>query len=124
MTTGKAEVENIDELAKTLEAYAAKVTGEQLKTAVHAGLLLVEGDAKILAPVDEGVLRQSITSESQATGPHAAEGRTGTNVEYGPYQEFGTIHMAPQPFLRPAWDQNAAAVLNEVINTIKGFLGE
>ena len=26
----------------------------------------------------------------------------GTNVEYAPYQELGTIHMAAQPFLKPA----------------------
>ena len=26
----------------------------------------------------------------------------GTNVEYAPYQELGTIHMKAQPFLKPA----------------------
>lgn len=26
----------------------------------------------------------------------------GTGVEYAPYQEYGTRHMAPNPFLRPS----------------------
>ena len=31
----------------------------------------------------------------------------GTNVEYAPYQELGTIHMKAQPFLKPAVAANA-----------------
>ena len=47
--------------------------------------LLVENDAKRKCPVDTGQLRASIT--------HEVEGQTGivgTNVEYGPYVEYGT----------------------------------
>ena len=29
-------------------------------------------------------------------------------------QEFGTIHHAPQPFLRPAWDQDQRAMLDRL----------
>ena len=29
-------------------------------------------------------------------------------------QEFGTIHHAPQPFLRPAWDQDQRAMLERL----------
>lgn len=46
-----------------------------------------ERHAKALTPVDTGRLRTSMS--------HAAVGDSayiGTNVEYGPYVEFGTIH--------------------------------
>ena len=61
--------------------------------------LTAEGYAKKLAPVDTGNLRNSITHEVD-DGESAAY--IGTNVEYAPYQELGTIHMAAQPFLKPA----------------------
>ena len=61
--------------------------------------LTAEGYAKKLAPVDTGNLRNSITHTVDVGVPAAY---IGTNVEYAPYQELGTIHMAAQPFLKPA----------------------
>jgi GAF domain-containing protein len=29
-------------------------------------------------------------------------------------QEFGTVHHAPQPFMRPAWDQDHKALLQRL----------
>ena len=48
-------------------------------------------------------------------GPVAIQGRT--NLASNPAahtQEFGTIHHAPQPFLRPAWDQDQRAMLDRL----------
>ena len=61
--------------------------------------LTAEGYAKKLAPVDTGNLRNSITHTVDEEEPAAY---IGTNVEYAPYQELGTIHMKAQPFLKPA----------------------
>ena len=47
--------------------------------------MMVERDAKILCPVDDGTLRASITHEVDGK-----EGRVGTNVEYAPYVHQGT----------------------------------
>lgn len=61
----------------------------------------VDNTAKRLCPVDTGRLRASITWRLE----HDAQGLLaviGTNVEYAPHVEFGTIYMAAQPFLRPA----------------------
>lgn len=80
-----------------------------------------------LAPHDTGLLRNSITyaldGEASAKGSyHADEGDgsgaysgtvpkesknhcvyVGTNVEYAPYQEFGTVKMKEaNPFIKPA----------------------
>ena len=61
--------------------------------------LTAEGYAKKLAPVDTGNLRNSITHDVD-DGETAAY--IGTNVEYAPYQELGTIHIKAQPFLKPS----------------------
>lgn len=71
--------------------------------------------AKLLAPVDLGQLRNSIqyrTGAGKTGGATELENElptaqkdtalVGTPVEYGVYQEFGTRNVAPQPYLRPS----------------------
>lgn len=60
----------------------------------------IEAKAKTLAPVDTGLLRNSI----QTTIDSPTKATVGTNVEYAPYQEFGTRHQKGTPFLTPAAD--------------------
>lgn len=50
--------------------------------------------------VDTGRLRASITHKVEADGK--IEGTVGSNVEYAPYQEFGTVKMPAHPYLFPA----------------------
>ena len=81
----------------------SKEVSDKIKAALLRGLetcgLVAEGYAKKLAPVDTGNLRNSITHDLDDGEPAAY---IGTNVEYAPYQELGTVHMAAQPFLKPA----------------------
>lgn len=79
--------------------------------------LTAEGYAKKLAPVDTGNLRNSITHQVD-DGEHAAY--IGTNVEYAPYQELGTIHMAAQPFLKPAVTDHANTYRKIIGDELKG----
>ena len=51
--------------------------------------ILVENEAKIKCPVDNGLLRNSITHYIE-DNPDELVGVVGTNVEYAPYVEFGT----------------------------------
>lgn len=67
--------------------------------AVLTGVVMVESAAKRLAPVDTGRLRASITHEV-AIDAVGLVGQVGTDVEYAPHVEYGTIHMAPRAFLR------------------------
>jgi hypothetical protein len=50
----------------------------------------VRDRAKENAPVDNGLLRNSIVSELAEQRPTSVTWRVGTNVEYGLYQEVGT----------------------------------
>ena len=114
-----AKVRGVDELNDTLKGLAVKASGQQLKTAVHAGGVVIETPAKAKAPVRKGNLRRSIHTESKATGAHSAESRTGTNVEYGPHVEFGTSRQRAQPYLRPAYDENKGQALGEIAAALK-----
>ena len=71
--------------------------------------LTAEGFAKKLAPVDTGRLRNSITHETDDNAAYI-----GTNVEYAPHVEFGTIHQKAQPYLRPAATEHASTYENIV----------
>lgn len=70
-----------------LPAAGAAVTGET-KRIIRAKKI-----------VDTGRLRDSIGFN--VSGDQVS---VGTNVEYSPYIEYGTVRQTPRPFLRPALD--------------------
>ena len=76
---------------------------DEINEAVLRALELIgmaaEGYAKDLCPVDTGNLRNSITHVVDESNGAVY---IGTNVEYAPYVELGTIKMAAQPYLKPA----------------------
>jgi HK97 gp10 family phage protein len=65
-------------------------------------------DAQILAPVDTGFLRSSISFETHETKA-GAWGEVGPTADYGGYVEDGTSVMAPQAYMGPAFDRHAPA---------------
>ncbi len=92
-----------------------KEINAQLKANMNKAVMLVEGDAKRLAPVDTGRLHASIASRVEGNDKQI-EGIVGTNVEYAPFQEFGTHKMAAHPFLFPALESNK----NKIVDILKG----
>lgn len=70
-----------------------------------------------------GHLRDSIKSDEQG----GLKIRIGTDVYYAIYQEFGTTHNRPQPFLRPALYENrdflAKAAKDKASRALKGAAG-
>ena len=109
---------------------------EYIQRALTKSCLMVEAQAKVNCPVDDGQLRQSIGSEVKGN-----IGVIGTNVEYAPYVHQGTgiyavngdgrktrwkyqdakgewhstIGQQPNPFLERALDANR----EEIIDTFK-----
>lgn len=74
-----------------------------------------EGHAKAITPVDTGRLRNSIS--------HAAAGDAayiGTNVEYAPYVEFGTVHNKAHHMLKRAATEHGAEYAAIVKAAMKG----
>ena len=91
-----------------------------IKSALLRGLekcgLTAERFAKKLAPYDTGNLRNSITHEVDDGEPAVY---IGTNVEYAPYQELGTINMTANPFLKPAAADHAKEYRKIIENELK-----
>ena len=131
-------IEGIDELFEELDGL---VDTQRLEAALGKACALVERSAKEKAPKGTGELRRSITSKVIPNG-NGAIGVVFTPLEYAPYVEFGTglfaenggrqdvpwnyqddkgewhstSGMKPQPYMRPA--------LNENREQIKRILGE
>ena len=82
-------------LAETLVPRASAV--------VRKVALDTEADAKALARVDTGMLRNSITTAVSGDGLTASVVAT---ASYAIHVEQGTSRMAPQPFMGPATDRN------------------
>lgn len=74
---------------------------DELDNAIEVALeeigLTAEGYAKKECPVDTGRLRNSISHDVKEKTAYI-----GTNVEYAPYVELGTVNTKAQPFLKPA----------------------
>ena len=87
--------------AKVLAALGA--TGERIVSKVAAD---VEADAKALAPVDTGKLRNSIGTEK--TGPLSRV--VYATAEYAVFVEHGTAVQMADPFMGPAADRQAGAI--------------
>lgn len=75
----------------------AKVKPSSAKIVAQAAVK-VEAQAKINAPVDTGMLKNSLNSEMVTP----VQWRVQDGVTYGIFQELGTYKMAAQPFLIPA----------------------
>ena len=86
---------------------------DALDAGIEAACLFVESEAKKLSPVDTSLLKNSITHTQRKT-PNGVSGFVGTNVEYAPFQEFGTSRQEAanngSGFLTPALNDNKATV--------------
>ena len=103
-STGSRFLLNAAMLKYALDAEGGVVAGKILKVARK-----IEGEAKRYCPVDTGRLRSSITS-TLGKDEEGIYGICGTDVEYAPHVEFGTVHMSAQSFLRRAADDVARSL--------------
>lgn len=131
------EIEGIGKVLKRLEKLS---NTENIEKAMGKACAVVEAAAKQNAPKDTGALRRSITSKVDTEGKEVI-GTIFTSLEYAPYIEYGTGLFAesggrkdvpwnyqddkgewhstsgqkPQPFMRPAIEDNR----NEIIKILK-----
>lgn len=123
------EIQGLDRLLDSLDDIADP---QKLNLAIGRACALVERSAKQKAPKDTGELRRSISSKVED-----GVGIIFTPLEYAPYVEYGTGLFAenggrsdvpwsyqddsgewhttsgqkPQPFMRPALDENREQIL-------------
>jgi len=102
------EIEGLDDLERELARLAAEVSQDTLAYYGQRQMTgKVERRAKQLCPVGEsrpgytgGRLRNSITTRTART-LEGVEIRTGTNVEYAPFVEYGTGRRVVCPGWNP-----------------------
>ena len=103
-----------------IEDHSAEVIAEKNLAVIRALTAMgmqAEGYAKMLAPVDTGRLRNSISHEVVESEDAVY---IGTNVEYAPYVELGTRRMKAQPFLKPAVEDHMAEYEQIAKHYLKG----
>lgn len=130
------------DLGKELKNLSTTVKVE-IEKEVGKNAKLIQSQAKALAPVNTGNLRNNITTSTEWNGNECI-GTISCDVEYGPYLEFGTgiystlgtgrqtpwVYKAkdgfiytqgqpPQPFMYPAYN----AEINNVFKNINNMLG-
>lgn len=130
----KITVEGMTDVLETIENI---IDMDGLEDAMKKAVLLVEREAKMKAPRGSGDLARSITSKVETTGEEVV-GTVFTPLFYAPYVEYGTGLFAedgngrkdvpwhyqddagewhttsgqhPQPFMRPALDENREQIL-------------
>ena len=135
------EIEGIGKVLKRLEKLS---NTENIEKAMGKACAVVEAAAKQNAPKDTGALRNSITSKVEVEGKEVI-GTIFTPLEYAPYVEYGTGLFAesggrkdvpwnyqddkgewhstsgqkPQPFMRPAIEDNRNKIIKILGEGIK-----
>ncbi|MDO7847457.1 HK97 gp10 family phage protein [Hymenobacter sp. M29] len=104
----------VESLLAKLRAYATNAP-LRVQAAVTASLEQMETDAKALAPVDSGQLRDSI----HANPSGRLAGSVTVGVDYAKWVELGSGRNAPQPFLYPAYHRNKTAFLASLKQALK-----
>jgi len=115
------EIVGLRELEDKLSNLEEKLTNA-LAEALEEIAGKIRDDAKSFVPVDTGSLRKSIRVEKEGELQFlvvAGDGgvinpRTGREVDYAGYVEFGTSRAAPQPFMQPALEKNRDETLRIV----------
>ena len=126
----------IEGVEEAVEALSQVINDRAIEMALGKACALVERSAKQKAPKGTGELRNSITSKVERDGGDLV-GVVFTPLEYAPYVEFGTglfaekggrtdvpwcyqddegewhstSGMHPQPFMRPALNENREKIL-------------
>ena len=111
------KITGLGELEKKLKRLSDAAKTDAKQEALHAGSVLVQGQATLNTPVDTGNLRSSIDFE---VGTDDAE--IFTPVIYARHVEYGTSRMAAQPYLRPALDNSKGNIIKLFSQTYAKYL--
>jgi HK97 gp10 family phage protein len=85
---------------------ASKSVIERAKVAIKKTALDIEANAKAIAPVDTGNLKNSIGhSDLRMLSAAQMSVEIGPTAEYGQYVELGTSTQAPQAYMGPSLDR-------------------
>ena len=118
MPTVRMTVRGGEQLSRNLSRLAGAQRRQAQQDGLEAGARVVEAHSKILCPVDNGFLRNSIQVDSVTP----IEAIIAPHTEYAEHVEFGTERQAAQPYMRPALDEHEAEILDAIRATVAAFV--
>lgn len=121
MTGIRVRIGGTERLADYLDGVADDFVGPPMVAGMMEASLLVVRDAKILSPVDTGIMRGSITPVVEVDGKRV-RGIVGSNVLYAPFQELGTRFIRARRFLAGAVEQNEARIKEILRRTVRKII--
>ena len=110
------DASEVRELARDLAEAPGKIR-RRAPEAIRKTALSIERSAKSIVPVETGLLRSSIGSDIGALSA-----TIGTDLRYAHFVEWGTSEMAPQPYMRPAFDRNIGKLEQELGDACEDIL--
>lgn len=142
MARTTVRVEGLRELGEAMRELGTEVSEKIAHAMVSKAARMVRDEAKKAAPVRTGFMKQNIIvkkmrkSETDLTSEYrmgvrkykvkyadtrfnVRKGRAGAyygvdDAYYWRYLEFGTVKMAPRPFMRPAFENNRMRAVEEM----------
>lgn len=104
-------IEGLDRLMRKFGQLGESVANQSMVKAVGASTKMVQGEAKLLCPVNDGELRNSIRINTEEMDGKVI-GSIYTNKKHGTYVEFGTgprgeaDHGGISPLVAPVYSQS------------------
>lgn len=127
----RAQMIGVDEFRKQLDKLSDAANEENLELAVWAGLRTILNLAIIYVPKKTRTLSRSLHIETIEKRRDYVMAAMGTDVVYGPIQEFGgvvknafgkgddfSVTIPAHPYMRPAWDEridSAQGIIRRVL---------
>ncbi len=116
-----SEIKGLKELSKALKAFPENIQNNILNSAIRAGIVTIQKEAKKNVPKREGILKKAIVIKKRRPKnknmiKYQLGIRQGSKDDayYGHIVEFGSSKMEAKPFMRPALESKADEVINEV----------
>lgn len=112
----KVRIEGTEAIARKMRAMGKALTRKTLEPILRENLKPIAEDMRANAPRDSGELANSVRVSKRLSKAQRAKLERIAPVEMyvgpGPLsqavqEEFGNVHQAPHPFIRPAFDRGA-----------------
>lgn len=129
MTTYR--VNGIDQIRTTILALPKALAAKPMKRGCIKAAMLVRDEARRLAPKDTGLMASDVSAaqdkkpeldQLDARAVVFVKWKGAEGAPYWRHVEFGTAKMAPRPFMRPAFETNAALGIATIIDTVAAAL--
>jgi HK97 gp10 family phage protein len=97
-------------LERALKALGGQIAGKLGQNATMAGARVIAAEARAKVPVVSGALKKSIVvrgdQDLRRSGGSQRAAFVVARAFYAHLVEFGTVHSAAKPFMRPALDES------------------